>query len=96
MAIEARDETASTTSLLRVMNERAVFERIRQLGPVSRPQLAAATGLSKPTISLALANDDLPLLAASVIAMAFFVVLFNRAVWKRLAVIARERFQLLT
>jgi predicted NBD/HSP70 family sugar kinase len=56
VAIEARDETASTTSLLRVMNERAVFERIRQLGPVSRPQLAAATGLSKPTISLALAD----------------------------------------
>src|SRR5262249_35313762 len=38
------------------MNERAVFERIRQLGPVSRPQLAEATGLSKPTISLALAD----------------------------------------
>jgi predicted NBD/HSP70 family sugar kinase len=38
------------------MNERAVFERIRQLGPVSRPQLAQATGLSKPTISLALAD----------------------------------------
>jgi predicted NBD/HSP70 family sugar kinase len=56
VAIEAMDETASTTSLLRLMNERAVFERIRQLGPVSRPQLAAATGLSKPTISLALAN----------------------------------------
>jgi predicted NBD/HSP70 family sugar kinase len=53
---EARDETASTTSLLRVMNERAVFERIRELGPVSRPQLAVATNLSKPTISLALAN----------------------------------------
>ena len=56
MAIEATDETASTTSLLRVINERAVFERIRQLGPVSRPQLAEATGLSKPTISLALAD----------------------------------------
>ena len=56
MAIEPSDETASTTSLLRVMNERAVFERIRQFGPVSRPQLAEATGLSKPTISLALAD----------------------------------------
>jgi predicted NBD/HSP70 family sugar kinase len=48
--------TASTTTVMRVMNERAVFERIRLLGPVSRPQLAEATGLSKPTISLALAN----------------------------------------
>jgi predicted NBD/HSP70 family sugar kinase len=56
VAIEVSDETASTTSLLRVINERAVFERIRQLGPVSRPQLAEATGLSKPTISLALAD----------------------------------------
>jgi predicted NBD/HSP70 family sugar kinase len=48
--------TANTTSLLRIMNERAVYDRIRVLGPVSRPQLAAATGLSKPTISLALAD----------------------------------------
>src|SRR6478736_111832 len=56
VAIEASDETASTTSLLRVINERAVYERIRQQGPVSRPQLAEATGLSKPTISLALAD----------------------------------------
>lgn len=47
---------ANTTSVLRIMNERAVYERIRVLGPVSRPQLAAATGLSKPTISLALAD----------------------------------------
>src|SRR5258707_15388480 len=38
------------------MIEGAVYDRIRVLGPVSRPQLAAATGLSKPTISLALAD----------------------------------------
>jgi predicted NBD/HSP70 family sugar kinase len=50
------EETASTTSFMRVMNERAVFQHIRVLGPVSRPQLASVTGLSKPTISLALAN----------------------------------------
>jgi predicted NBD/HSP70 family sugar kinase len=50
------DDTASTTTVMRVMNERAVFERIRLLGPVSRPQLAEATGLSKPTISLALVD----------------------------------------
>ncbi|GAB3984572.1 ROK family protein [Actinoallomurus acanthiterrae] len=49
-------ETANTTSVLRIMNERAVYERIRLLGPVSRPQLAEETGLSKPTISLALAD----------------------------------------
>ena len=52
----SENPTANTTSVLRIMNERAVYERIRVLGPVSRPQLAAATGLSKPTISLALAD----------------------------------------
>ncbi|HEX6470287.1 MAG TPA: ROK family protein [Streptosporangiaceae bacterium] len=38
------------------MNERAIYEQIRLLGTVSRPQLAAVTGLSKPTVSLALAS----------------------------------------
>ncbi|MCO5992019.1 ROK family transcriptional regulator [Actinoallomurus rhizosphaericola] len=56
MAVPSGGETANTTSVLRIMNERAVYERIRLLGPVSRPQLAEATGLSKPTISLALAD----------------------------------------
>jgi predicted NBD/HSP70 family sugar kinase len=55
-AVDSLEETASTASVMRVMNERAVFERIRLLGPVSRPQLAEATGLSKPTISLALVD----------------------------------------
>src|SRR5579862_366467 len=55
-AVDSVEDTASTTTVMRVMNERAVFERIRLLGPVSRPQLAEATGLSKPTISLALVN----------------------------------------
>ena len=54
--VTGANPTANTTSVLRIMNERAVYERIRVLGPVSRPQLAAATGLSKPTISLALAD----------------------------------------
>lgn len=48
--------TASTTALLRVINERAALEQIRRHGPVSRPELAKLTGLSKPTISLALAD----------------------------------------
>jgi predicted NBD/HSP70 family sugar kinase len=42
--------------VLRVMNERAVYERIRLDGPISRPEVAQATGLSKPTVSLALAD----------------------------------------
>jgi predicted NBD/HSP70 family sugar kinase len=48
--------TASTTSVLRVMNERAVFAETFRLGKVSRPELAQQTGLSKPTVALALTN----------------------------------------
>ncbi|MGZ4115622.1 MAG: ROK family protein [Actinomycetota bacterium] len=47
---------AGTPSLLRAINERTVLERIRQLGPVSRAQVARTTGLSKPTVSLALTS----------------------------------------
>jgi predicted NBD/HSP70 family sugar kinase len=46
--------TAGTPSLLRAINERTLLELIRQLGPVSRAQLARESGLSKPTVSQAL------------------------------------------
>src|SRR3954471_24478566 len=42
--------------LLRAINERAVLEHLRAAGPASRPELAAATGVSKPTVGQALAN----------------------------------------
>jgi predicted NBD/HSP70 family sugar kinase len=48
--------TASTTSVLRVINERAVFAETFRLGTVSRPELAQQTGLSKPTVAVALTN----------------------------------------
>jgi NitT/TauT family transport system permease protein len=35
-------------------------------------------------------------LAAAVLSMALFVVVFNRLVWKRLSAIAQERYQFLT
>ena len=54
-----------------------------------------ATGLGA-FISNAQANGDFPGLAASVLAMALFVVFFNRTVWKRLSAIAQDRYQLLT
>jgi predicted NBD/HSP70 family sugar kinase len=38
------------------MNERTVLEGVRQLAPVSRAQIARASGLSKPTVSQALAS----------------------------------------
>lgn len=54
-----------------------------------------ATGLGA-LIFEATDKGEYPVLAAAVLAMAFFVVVFNRFVWKRLSAIAAERFQLLT
>jgi predicted NBD/HSP70 family sugar kinase len=39
---------------MRVLNQRAVLDRLREGGPATRPQLAKDTGLSKPTIGQAL------------------------------------------
>ena len=44
-----------TPRLLRAINERTVLEDIREFGPVSRAQIARTCGLSKPTVSQALA-----------------------------------------
>lgn len=54
-----------------------------------------ATGLGA-YISDATATGHFPQLAAAVMAMALFVVFFNRFVWKRLSRLAAERYQLLT
>ena len=48
--------TAGTPSLLRAINERAVLDLIHNRGPLSRAQVARVSGLSKPTVSLALAG----------------------------------------
>ncbi|HEX8854188.1 MAG TPA: MarR family transcriptional regulator, partial [Thermoleophilaceae bacterium] len=45
-----------TPRLLRAINERALLEDLRRRGPASRADLARASGLSKPTVSQALAN----------------------------------------
>jgi predicted NBD/HSP70 family sugar kinase len=45
-----------TPRLLRTMNERLLLDRLREQGPASRGELAKATGLSKPTVSSALAG----------------------------------------
>jgi predicted NBD/HSP70 family sugar kinase len=49
----ANTQVARTTAVVRVINERAVYEQIRRLGTASASQLVAATGLSKATIGLA-------------------------------------------
>lgn len=48
------DVTAGTPSLLRAINERTVLDLIHRRGPLSRAQVARVSGLSKPTVSLAL------------------------------------------
>src|SRR5689334_22409654 len=45
-----------TPSLLRAINERSLLDYLHNHGPTSRAQLARATGLSKPTVSQALAS----------------------------------------
>ncbi len=42
--------------LIRVLNEQLLLDHIRRVGEVSRPDLARMSRLSKPTVSLALAN----------------------------------------
>src|SRR5499427_3956697 len=44
--------------LIRAMNEQLLLSHIRQLGSCSRADLARLSGLSKPTVSLALANVE--------------------------------------
>ncbi|NLU71520.1 ROK family transcriptional regulator [Streptomyces sp. HNM0575] len=55
MATRAPDAMRGPTSMRRA-NEWAVLTRLHDQAPVSVPQLAADTGLSRPTVNLALAN----------------------------------------
>src|SRR2546421_3351071 len=48
--------TAGTPSLLRAINARSVLDLIHRRGPLSRTQVARVSGLSKPTVSLALSG----------------------------------------
>ncbi len=47
---------AARPQLIRAMNEELLLERVRIDGPISRAELARISGLSKPTVALALAN----------------------------------------
>jgi len=53
-----RTGQAARPQLLRALNEQLLLQHIRQLGRVSRAELARMSGLSKPTVSLALANVE--------------------------------------
>ena len=49
---------AARPRLIRALNEQLLLSHIRQLGPCSRAELARLSGLSKPTVSLALVNVE--------------------------------------
>jgi predicted NBD/HSP70 family sugar kinase len=50
--------SAARPRLIRALNEQLLLEHIRASGPCSRADLARVSGLSKPTVSLALANIE--------------------------------------
>jgi len=47
---------AARPQLIRTMNEQLLLEEVRRSSPVSRPDLARLTGLSKPTVTQSLAG----------------------------------------
>jgi predicted NBD/HSP70 family sugar kinase len=49
---------AARPQLIRALNEQLLLSHIRQVGPCSRADLARISGLSKPTVSQALANVE--------------------------------------
>jgi predicted NBD/HSP70 family sugar kinase len=55
---QVRSLQAARPQLLRALNEQLLLQHIRQVGPCSRAELARLSGLSKPTVSLALANVE--------------------------------------
>jgi len=55
-AVPATTLSAARPALIRAINEQMLLEHIRAAGPYSRAELARVSGLSKPTVSLALAN----------------------------------------
>ncbi len=54
-----RADPDSRLSMLRELGEQAVLETIFRRGPITRPELATATGLSKPTVSAAVNRLEL-------------------------------------
>jgi len=55
---QLRPGLAARPQLLRALNEQLLLQHIRALGRCSRAELARVSGLSKPTVSLALANVE--------------------------------------
>jgi predicted NBD/HSP70 family sugar kinase len=58
VTVVAGGVSAARPQLIRAMNEQVLLDHIRRSGPVSRAELARISGLSKPTVSLALSNIE--------------------------------------
>ncbi len=56
MVTTAKATGAARPRLIRTLNEQLLLERMRGNGPVSRGDLTSASGLSKPTVALALTS----------------------------------------
>jgi predicted NBD/HSP70 family sugar kinase len=56
MVTTPRTGGAARPRLMRTLNEQLLLEQVRTDGPVSRGDLASASGLSKPTVALALTS----------------------------------------
>jgi predicted NBD/HSP70 family sugar kinase len=55
-AMQPSGLSAARPALIRALNEQLLLDHVRSSGPYSRAELARVSGLSKPTVSLALAN----------------------------------------
>jgi len=55
VTVVAGGASAARPQLIRAINEQVMLEHIRRSGPISRTELATLSGLSKPTVSAALA-----------------------------------------
>jgi predicted NBD/HSP70 family sugar kinase len=58
VTVVAGGVSAARPQLIRAINEQVLLDHIRRSGPLSRAELARISGLSKPTVSLALANIE--------------------------------------
>lgn len=56
MSLLPGGSSAARPQLIRAMNEQLLLDHTRRIGEVSRADLARISGLSKPTVSVALAN----------------------------------------
>ena len=58
VTVVAGSASGARPQLIRAINEQVLLDHIRRSGPVSRTELAALTGLSKPTVSATLATIE--------------------------------------